>query len=53
MDKELRALTEAAVELVKDQSNYSIKAIINDAGERVVESWGEGVTPPADDVLAA
>ena len=53
MDKELRALTEAAVELVKDQSNYSIKAIINDAVERVVESWGEGVTPPADDVLAA
>ena len=31
MDKELRALTDAAVELVKDQGDYSIKAIINDA----------------------
>ena len=31
MDKELRALTDAAVELVKGkQSSYSIKAIIND-----------------------
>ena len=52
MDKELRALTAAAVELVKDQSGYSIKAIINDAGERVIESWGEGITPPSDSALA-
>ncbi len=52
MDKELRALTDAAVELVKDQSGYSIKAIINDLGERVIESWGEGVTPPSDSDLA-
>lgn len=52
MDKELRALTDAAVELVKDQSGYSIKAIINDSGERVIESWGEGVTPPSDSDLA-
>ena len=52
MDKELRALTDAAVELVKDQGNYSIKAIINDAGERVIETWGEGVTPPSDSELA-
>ena len=52
MDKELRALTDAAVELVKNQGNYSIKAIINDAGERVIETWGEGVTPPSDSELA-
>jgi len=52
MDKELRALTAAAVELVKDQSGYSIKAIINDAGERVIESWGESITPPSDSALA-
>ena len=53
MDKELKALTDAAIELVKDQSGYSIKAIINDAGERVIEKWGEGITPPSDSVLAA
>ena len=53
MDKELRALTDAAVELVKDQSGYTIKAVINDEGKRVIETWGEGVTPPSDSVLAA
>ena len=53
MDKELRALTDAAVELVKDQGEYSIKAIINDAGERVIERWGVGIIPPSDSDLAA
>ena len=52
MSNELKALTEAAIELVKDQS-YAIKTTINDLGECVVEEWGEGVTPPSDSVLAA
>ena len=52
MSNELKALTEAAIELVKDQS-YAIKTTINDSGECVVEEWGEGVTPPSDSDLAA
>jgi len=52
MSNELKALTEAAIELVKDQQ-YAIKTGINDLGECVVEEWGEGVTPPSDSVLAA
>lgn len=52
MSNELKALTEAAIELVKDQQ-YAIKTGINNSGKCVVEEWGEGVTPPSDSDLAA
>ena len=49
---ELEALTEAAIELVKDQP-YVIKCEYDeDLKKCVVKEWGEGVTPPSDSDLA-
>ena len=53
MDYELQALTEAAIELVKDQ-DYAIKCEYDeDLKKCVVREWGTGVTPPSDSDLAA
>ena len=52
MDNQLQALTEAAIDLVKDQGEYMIVCEINDQGKAVVVSWGDKITPPANDVLA-
>ena len=53
MDYELQALTEAAIELVKDQS-YAIKCEYDEELKKcVVREWGEGVTPPSDSDLDA
>ena len=49
---ELEALTEAAIELVKDQP-YVIKCEYDeDLKKCVVKEWGEGVTAPSDSDLA-
>ena len=49
---ELESLTEAAIELVKDQ-RYAIKCEYDeDLKKCVVKEWGEGVTPPSDSDLA-
>ena len=49
---ELESLTEAAIELVKDQP-YAIKCEYDeDLKKCVVKEWGEGVTPPSDSDLA-
>ncbi len=53
MDKKLQELTEAAIDLVKDQGEYMIVCEINDSGKAVVVSWGDKITPPDDDVLTA
>ena len=53
MDYELQALTEAAIELVKDQP-YVIKCEYDEELKKcVVREWGEGVTPPSDSDLDA
>jgi len=53
MDYELQAITEAAIELVKDQS-YAIKCEYDEELKKcVVREWGEGVTPPSDSDLDA
>ena len=50
---ELEAITEAAIELVKDQP-YAIKCEYDEELKKcVVKEWGEGVTPPSDSDLAA
>ena len=49
---ELKALTEAAVELVSDQSGYAIRCEQKSDGTFKVVEWGEGVTPPSDSDLA-
>ena len=50
---ELKALTEAATELVSGQSGYAIKCQQKDDGSFEVVEWGEGITPPSDSDLAA
>ena len=52
MHDELKALTEAATELVSSQPGYAIKAKVNDDGSCSVVSWGDGITPPSDSDLA-
>ena len=50
---ELEAITEAAIELVKDQP-YAIKCEYDEKLKKcVVKEWGKGVTPPSDSDLAA
>ena len=50
---ELEAITEAAIELVKDQP-YAIKCEYDEELKKcVVKEWGEGVTPPSDSDLDA
>ena len=49
---ELQALTEAATELVSNQSGYSIRCQEKD-GECIVVEWGEGIVPPSSTVLEA
>jgi len=50
---ELQALTEAATELVSNQSGYSIKCRKKDDGSFEVVEWGDGITPPSDSDLNA
>jgi len=50
---ELKALTEAATELVSGQSGYAIKCRQKDDGSFEVVEWGDGITPPSDSDLAA
>ena len=50
---ELQALTEAATELVSNQTGYAIKCQQKDDGTVEVVEWGEGITPPSDSDLAA
>tara|TARA_A100001391_G_scaffold21535_1_gene11931 strand:- start:179 stop:544 length:366 start_codon:yes stop_codon:yes gene_type:complete len=52
MDYELQAITEAAIELVKDQDYAIICELNEESGDYVVREWGEGVTPPSDSDLA-
>jgi len=53
MDYELQAITEAAIELVKEQP-YAIKCEYDEELKKcVVKEWGEGVTPPSDSDLDA
>tara|TARA_Y100000114_G_scaffold66794_1_gene61239 strand:+ start:909 stop:1286 length:378 start_codon:yes stop_codon:yes gene_type:complete len=46
MYDKLQAYTEAAIELVSDQSGYAIKARLMDNGSISIVEWGDGVNPP-------